>query len=142
MKTIFIKPNDMEQKWRLVDANGQVLGRLAVKVVNILRGKDKPYYTPHQNVGDWVIVINADKVIVTGRKRSDKIYYHHSGYPGGLKAEVFSKVMARKPTYPLEQAIKGMLPKGPLGRQLFRNVKVYAGSDHPHAAQKPELVEI
>jgi len=142
MKTIFIKPNDMEQKWRLVDANGQVLGRLAVKVVNILRGKDKPYYTPHQNVGDWVIVINADKVIVTGRKRSDKIYYHHSRYPGGLKAEVFSKVMARKPTYPLEQAIKGMLPKGPLGRQLFRNVKVYAGSDHPHAAQKPELVEI
>lgn len=142
MKTIFVKPNDIGQKWRLVDANGQVLGRLAVKVVNILRGKDKPYYTPHQNVGDRVIVINADKVVVTGRKRSDKIYYHHSGYPGGLKAEVFSKVMARKPTYPLEQAIKGMLPKGPLGRQLFRNVKVYAGSEHPHVAQKPELVEI
>lgn len=142
MKTIFVKSRDMQRKWWVVDAEGQILGRLAAKVVILLRGKHKAFYTPHMEVGDWVIVVNAEKVAVTGRKRDDKIYYRHSGYPGGLKAQNFSRALAKKPTFPLEHAIKGMLPKGRLGRKLFNHVKIYAGSNHPHAAQKPETMEI
>ncbi|MCX7787368.1 MAG: 50S ribosomal protein L13 [Spirochaetes bacterium] len=142
MKTIFVKPHEVERKWYIVDAAGKRLGRVAAKVASILRGKHKPIYTPHQEVGDYVIVINADKVVVTGNKRKDKLYYHHSGQPGGLRVESFEKVIQRKPTYPLEVAIKGMLPKNRLGRKLFKNVKIYAGEAHPHGAQKPEPLQI
>ena len=142
MKTIFLKEKDICQKWFVIDAAGKTLGRVAVKVVTLLRGKHKPYYTPHMEVGDKVIVINADKITVTGRKLSDKKYYKHSGYLGSLKVETLNKVLKRKPQFPLEHAIKGMLPKGPLGRKLFNNVKVYKGETHPHEAQKPEILEI
>jgi len=142
MKTIFVKPKDIIHKWYIVDAEGKILGRLSSKIITILRGKNKPIYTPHMEVGDKIIVINADKIIVSGKKRQKKIYYKHSGYPGGLKAESYEKVIARKPTFPLEHSIKGMLPNGPLGRKLFNNVKIYAGSQHPHTAQKPEKLEI
>lgn len=142
MKTIFVKPHEVERKWYIVDAAGKRLGRVAAKVASILRGKHKPIYTPHQEVGDYVIIINADKVVVTGRKRKDKLYYHHSGQPGGLRVESFEQVIQRKPTYPLEVAIKGMLPKNRLGRKLFKNVKIYAGEAHPHGAQKPEPLQI
>ncbi len=142
MKTIFRKPGEIERKWCLIDAEGQVLGRLAAKVVTLLRGKHKPIFTPNMEVGDWVIVVNAEKVALTGRKRESKKYYRHSGFPGGLKEETFSRVIVRKPIFPLEHAIKGMLPKGRLGRKLFRNVKIYAGPNHPHSAQRPETVKI
>jgi large subunit ribosomal protein L13 len=142
MKTIFVKPQEVERKWYIVDAAGKRLGRVAAKVASILRGKHKPIYTPHQEVGDFVIIINADKVVVTGNKRKDKLYYHHSGQPGGLRVESFEKVIQKKPTYPLEVAIKGMLPKNRLGRKLFKNVKIYAGEAHPHGAQKPEPLQI
>jgi len=142
MKTIFVNPTVVERKWHLIDAEGQRLGRIAVKIVNLLRGKEKPYYTPHQEIGDYVVVINAAKVEVTGNKRNDKQYYHHSGYPGGLKSENFASLIEKKPTAPIEKAVKGMLPKGRLGRKLFNNVKIYAGAEHPHAAQKPEKIEL
>jgi large subunit ribosomal protein L13 len=118
------------------------MGRVAAKVASIVRGKTKAIYAPHQEVGDYVVVINADKIAVTGRKAQQKMYYRHSGYPGGLKAHNFEKVIARHPTAPLENAIKGMLPKGPLGRKLAKNAKVYAGSAHPHAAQNPTRIEM
>jgi large subunit ribosomal protein L13 len=142
MKTLFLNPKTIERKWYLIDAEGQNLGRLAVKVATILRGKHRPYFTPHQEVGDFVIVINAERFAVTGNKLSDKIYVRHSGYPGGLKEESLQKVLSRKPTFPLEHAIKGMLPKNRLGRKLFRNAKIYAGPQHPHEAQKPETIQI
>ncbi len=142
MDTIFVKPKDIERKWYVIDASGKRLGRVAVKAANLLRGKHKPEYVPHQEVGDYVIIINADKVEVSGNKRSNKMYYRHSGYPGGLTAERFSDMIQRKPTYPMEHAVKGMLPHNRLGRKLFTNLKVYAGTDHPHTAQKPETVEI
>lgn len=142
MKTIFVKKKDVKNRWYIIDAQGKTLGRLAAKIVPILRGKHKAYYTPHMEVGDKVIVINAEKIRVTGNKLREKVYYRHSGYPGGLKSENLEKVLARKPIFPLEHAIKGMLPKGPLGRKLFKNVKVYAGSEHPHLAQKPEELKI
>lgn len=142
MKTIFVKPKDVERKWFLIDAEGRNLGRTAVKAVELLRGKHKPLYTPNQELGDYVVIINAGKISVTGNKRKQKHYYRHSGYPGGMRSESFEKVIQRKPIFPMEKAIKGMLPKGPLGRKLFRNVKVYAGSTHPHAAQKPQTIEI
>ncbi len=138
MKTIFLNPKKIEQKWYLIDAEGETLGHIAVKAADILRGKHKPYFTPHQNVGDFVIIINSEKTIVTGQKRKNKLYYKHSGYPGGLKVTNFEKMISKKPTFPVEQAIRGMLPKNRLGRQLFRNLKVYAGANHPHSAQKPE----
>jgi large subunit ribosomal protein L13 len=138
MKTIFVKQKDVEKKWYIIDAAGKRLGRLAVKVATILRGKHKPIFSPHMDNGDYVIVINAEKVQLTGRKRTEKVYYRHSGYPGGLKSESFSKIIQRKPTFPVEHAIKGMLPKGPLGRKLFTHVKIYSGGDHPHKSQKPE----
>jgi large subunit ribosomal protein L13 len=142
MKTIFVKPNSVERAWHLIDADGKVLGKVAEKAAHLLRGKHKPLYTPHQEVGDFVIIINAEKAILTGRKRDQKEYIRHSGYPSGLKTESFQHVSARIPTFPLEHAIRGMLPKGRLGRKLFTNVKVYAGDRHPHAAQKPNRVEL
>ena len=142
MKTIIPKETDIINKWYLIDGQGLTLGRLAVKVANLLRGKHKPYFTPNMMTGDSVIIINAEKVVVTGRKRTDKLYYRHSGYPSGLRVESFQKVIARKPTFPLEHAVKGMLPKNRLGRRMFNNCKVYAGPDHPHAAQKPEKIEL
>jgi large subunit ribosomal protein L13 len=117
------------------------LGRVAAKAASILRGKNKAIFVPHQEIGDFVVIINADKIVVTGRKAQQKMYYHHSGYPGGLKAQNFEKVIARHPVMPLEAAIKGMLPKGPLGRKLAKNAKIYAGTGHPHGSQKPEPIE-
>ena len=142
MNTIFVKPREVERKWYVIDADGKSLGRVAAKVAYLLRGKHKPIYTPHQEIGDFVIVLNAGKVRVTGRKRQQKLYYNHSGYLGGMKVENFDKLIQRKPTYPLERAIKGMLPGNRLGRKLFKNVKVYAGDKHPHMAQKPEAMDI
>jgi large subunit ribosomal protein L13 len=142
MKTIFVKPADVERKWYLVDADGKTLGRLASRVVTVLRGKNKPVYAPHWDLGDSVVIINAEKVKVTGRKPAQKLYYRHSGYPGGFRAEPYGKVIARKPAWPLEKAIKGMLPKGALGRKIFKNLKVYAGPNHPHTAQKPVPLDI
>ena len=141
MKTLNVKPAQVERKWWLVDAEGQVLGRLASRVALLLRGKHKPAFAPNAETGDWVVIVNAEKAVVTGKKAKDKVYYRHSGYPGGLKTVNYEKVLARKPTFPMEQAIKRMLPKGPLGRKLFTNVKIYAGPSHPHAAQKPERIE-
>jgi large subunit ribosomal protein L13 len=137
-----VNPRKIERKWWLVDADGQTLGRLASRIAHVLRGKHKAAFTPHQEVGDWVVVVNADKVRVTGKKLTDKIYYRFTGWPGGVRQEPMGRRMARRPTYPLEQAIRGMLPKGPLGRKLFKNVKVYAGSSHPHAAQKPQKIQL
>lgn len=137
MKTIFVKPADVERKWYLIDASGKRLGRVAANAARLVRGKHKALYTPHQEVGDFVVIINADKAELTGNKDQNKMYYRHSGYPGGLTAETYNQVVAKKPTSPMEKAIKGMLPKGPLGRKLFKNVKVYAGERHPHGAQKP-----
>ncbi|MDR2134710.1 MAG: 50S ribosomal protein L13 [Treponema sp.] len=142
MKTVFVKPASVERKWFIIDAEGKVLGRVAARVVSIVRGKNKPLYTPHQEVGDFVVVVNADKIAVTGRKAQQKMYYRHSGYPGGLKADSYEKLSARHPTAPLENAIKGMLPKGPLGRKLAKNVKVYAGAAHPHSAQNPTAIDL
>jgi len=142
MKTIFVKPADVERKWYLVDADGKTLGRLASRVVSVLRGKNKPVYAPHWDLGDSVVIVNAEKIKVTGRKPAQKLYYRHSGYPGGFRAEPYEKVIARKPTFPLEKAIQGMLPKGALGRKIFKNLKVYAGPNHPHAAQKPVPLDI
>lgn len=141
MKTIFVNPKSIDHKWYLIDAEGKVLGRLAVKITNILRGKHRPYYTPHQEVGDSVVVINADKIRVTGQKETKKIYYHHTGYLGGMKAFTLGKMLERKPVYPLEEAVRGMLPHNTLGRKLFKNLKVYAGVQHPHSAQKPEKLD-
>lgn len=138
MKTVYVSTKDVQRKWYVIDAEGIVLGKLAVEVAKLLRGKHKPEYTPFQEIGDYVVVVNADKVRVTGRKPMQKMYYHHSGYPGALKATPFGKMIANKPTYPVEHAIRGMLPKNRLGRKLFTNVKVYAGEGHPHSAQQPE----
>jgi large subunit ribosomal protein L13 len=142
MKTIFLKEQDIERKWYHIDAEGQTLGRIAEKAVRLLRGKHKPAFTTNIEMGDYVIITNAGKIRVTGKKMQDKLYYRHSGYPSGLKSESLAKVLIRKPEYPLEHAIKGMLPKNRLGRKLFTNVKVYAGDVHPHTAQKPENIEI
>jgi large subunit ribosomal protein L13 len=141
MKTVFVKPASVERKWYVIDAEGKIMGRVAARVASILRGKNKAIFVPHQEIGDFVVVVNADKVVVTGRKAQQKIYYHHSGYIGGLKANNFEKVIARHPTMPLENAIKGMLPKGPLGRKMAKNAKLYAGASHPHGAQNPVLIE-
>jgi large subunit ribosomal protein L13 len=142
MKTIFVKPKDVIRKWFIIDARGKTLGRIAVKAASILRGKHKACFVPHQEIGDFIVIVNAEKFVVTGRKMKDKIYHRHSGYKGGLTEETLEKVLKRKPTFPLETAIRGMLPKNRLGRKLFGNVKVYAGERHPHAAQQPEPLEI
>jgi len=141
MKTVFAKPASVERKWFIIDAEGKVLGRVAAKVAAIVRGKNKPIFVPHQEIGDFVVVINADKIAVTGRKAQQKMYYKHTGFIGGLKANNFEKVIERHPTEPLELAIKGMLPKGPLGRKMAKNAKLYAGANHPHGSQKPEPIE-
>jgi large subunit ribosomal protein L13 len=142
MKTIFVKPADVERKWFIIDAEGKCLGRIAARAASIVRGKEKAVYVPHQEVGDFVVVINAEKLVMTGRKAQNKQYHHHSGYVGGLKTLTYEKLSARHPTSPLKLAIKGMLPKGPLGRKLWKNVKVYAGAEHPHRAQNPQTIEL
>ncbi|MBO8430697.1 50S ribosomal protein L13 [Spirochaetes bacterium] len=141
MKTYSAKPLEIERKWYLIDAEGEVLGRLAVRIANILRGKNKPEYTPNVDTGDFVIVINADKVRVTGNKETDKIYYHHTGYPGGLKSASFKELMEKDGTLAIEKAVKGMLQHNTLGAQQLTKLKIYAGSEHPHAAQKPIVLE-
>ena len=141
MKTYSAKPLEVERKWYLIDAEGEVLGRLATKIANILRGKNKPEYTPHVDTGDFVIVINAEKVVLTGKKETDKIYYHHTGFPGGLKSASVKEVRERFPERLIENAVKGMLPHNTLGDEQFQKLKVYVGSQHPHAAQKPIVIE-
>jgi len=141
MNTVFVKPAKVERKWFLIDAEGKVLGRVAARVASILRGKEKAVFVPHQEVGDYVVVINAKKIAITGRKAEQKEYHRHTGYAGGLKTVNFKKLIEKHPCSPLELAIKGMLPKGPLGRKLLKNVKVYSGAEHPHAAQKLEKLE-
>lgn len=142
MNTYMAKAQDVKRKWYVVDAEGVVLGRLASQVANILRGKNKPIYTPHVDTGDFVIIINADKAVLTGRKLDQKIYYHHTGYPGGLKEVVYRTLMAEKPEFAVRKAIIGMLPKGPLGRKMATKLRVYAGSEYGHEAQQPEKLEI
>ncbi|MGI0490538.1 50S ribosomal protein L13 [Alkalinema pantanalense CENA528] len=142
MEKTYLPSQDVERNWYVVDAADQRLGRLASEVARVLRGKNKPNYTPSMDVGDFVIVINAEKIAVTGKKRSQKLYRRHSGRPGGMKVETFEKLQNRLPERIIEKAVKGMLPKTSLGRQLFTKLKVYAGADHPHAAQKPEVLTI
>lgn len=141
-KTYTTKPGDVERKWYLVDAEGKTLGRLATGIAQLLKGKHKPQYSTHVDVGDHVIVINAEKIHVTGRKMDQKIYYRHSGYPGGLTETKLRDQLVKHPTRPLESAVKGMLPKSRLGRQMYSKLKVYAGEEHPHEAQKPEPIEL
>jgi len=138
MKTYVAKPSTIKREWFVVDAANQTLGRIATEIASRLRGKHKPEYTPFLDTGDYVIVINASKVKVTGNKTNDKLYHHHTGYPGGLKTENFAKLVERKPEEIIERAVRGMLPKGPLGRAMFRKLKVYAGETHNHGAQQPQ----
>ena len=140
MKTYMANPDKIERKWYVVDAEGQTLGRLASEVAKVLRGKNKPEYTPHIDTGDYVIVINAAKVAVTGKKLQQKIYYNHSDYVGGMRETTLAEMMAKKPEMVVELAVKGMLPKGPLGRSMIKKLHVYAGSEHAQAAQKPEVL--
>lgn len=142
MKTFMPKAADITRKWYVVDAEGLALGRVASQVANILRGKHKPIYTPNVDTGDFVIVINASKLILTGKKLDQKIYYKHSGFVGGLKETKYRKLMADKPEEALRHAVVGMLPKGPLGRQMAKKLKIYAGAEHEHAAQQPEKLEL
>ncbi len=141
-KTYSPKPGDIERSWHLVDATDLPLGRLASEIAQVLRGKHKPIYAPHMDTGDFVVVVNADKVAVTSDKSQSKIYYRHSGYPGGIKAEGFSSLIERRPEAVIERAVRGMLPKNKLGRQMARKLKVYAGPDHPHEAQRPQPLEL
>ena len=142
MKTYQAKKEELEHKWYLVNADGKVLGRLSTELVKILKGKNKPTYTPHMDTGDFVVVVNAGKVTLTGKKMKDKIYYHHTGYPGGIKEMNAEKLLAKKPTEMIRMAVKGMLPKNSLGRQMLRKLKIYAGPNHPHDAQKPVPIEL
>ena len=140
MKTFMANPDKVDRKWYVVDAEGQTLGRLASEVAKVLRGKNKPIFTPHVDTGDYVIVINAEKIAVTGKKLDQKVYYHHSDYVGGMKETTLREKIARKPEEVIELAVKGMLPKGPLGRKMYKKLFVYAGPEHKHAAQKPEVL--
>jgi large subunit ribosomal protein L13 len=142
VSTLFAKKGDVEQKWYLIDAEDAILGRLAVRIANYLRGKNKPTFTPNSDTGDFIIVINAEKVKLTGKKLDNKIYYSHSGYPGGLKAETARDRLSRYPERVLTDAVWGMLPKGRLGRAMIKKLKVYKGPEHPHKAQKPEVLSI
>jgi len=142
MKTFMAKAEDVKRKWYVIDAEGKPLGRLASEIAKILRGKNKPNYTPHVDTGDYVIVLNAEKVVLTGKKLEQKYYRHHSRYPGGLKEIKYKQFMAEKPERAVEIAVKGMLPKNSLGRAMFRKLKVYRGSEHQHQAQKPEKLEL
>lgn len=142
MKTYVTKPGEVEREWFVVDAEGKTLGRLATGIARILRGKHKPRYSPAVDVGDYVIVLNAEKVRVTGRKLDQKFYYRHSGYPGGLREISLRDQLAKHPTRVIEHAVRGMLPKNPLGRRMLKKLKVYAGTDHPHSAQQPRPLEL
>ena len=145
MSTVSAKPHEVERQWWLVDAEGQTLGRLAAAIAHRLRGKHKAIYTPHVDTGDYIVVINAEKVHVTGNKadaRRGKQYHHHTGYPGGLKTLSFPDMLAKHPTQILSKAVKGMLPKNPLGRQMFSKLKVYVGTEHPHSAQQPQAINL
>ena len=142
MKTISAKPHEVTHDWYIVDAEGKTLGRLASEIASRLRGKHKPSYTPHVDTGDYIVVINAEKVAVTGKKAQDKKYYRHTGYPGGIKETTFTKLIAHKPADVLNKAVKGMLPKGPLGYAMAKKLKVYAGDTHEHAAQQPQPLTI
>ncbi len=142
MKTFVAKPDEIKRDWYVVDADGKTLGRLATEVASRLRGKNKPFFSPFQDTGDYIIVVNASKIKVTGRKFTDKIYHSHSGYPGGIKDVPFNELLAKKPEMVIESAVRGMLPKGPLGRAMFRKLKVYAGATHDHAAQQPQVLDI
>lgn len=142
MKSFMASPSTIERKWYVVDADGHTLGRLASEVAMILRGKKKPTYTPHMDTGDYVVIVNAEKIKVTGKKLSQKIYYHHSDYVGGMKETTLKEMLDKKPEYVLTHAVKGMLPKGPLGRQMLKKLHVYAGPEHQQEAQKPEVLEI
>ena len=142
MKTVFVNPKEVERKWFLIDAEGKVLGRVAARVASILRGKEKAVFTPNQELGDYVVVVNAGKIAVSGNKAQQKQYHRHTGYVGGLKTVNYEQMAEKHPTSPLELAIKGMLPKGPLGRKLSRNVKIYPGAEHPHAAQNLQKIEL
>ena len=142
MKTFTATPDTIRRDWFVVDATDQVLGRLASQIAHRLRGKHKPQYTPHMDTGDYIIVVNAEKVRVTGNKTTDKMYHHHSGYPGGLKSVPFDKLQEKAPTEIIRLAVKGMLPKGPLGRDMARKLKIYAGPEHQHTAQQPQVLEI
>ncbi|WP_372783053.1 50S ribosomal protein L13 [Litorivivens sp.] len=138
MKTYSANPDAVKRDWYVVDAEGKTLGRLASEIAHRLRGKHKPEYTPHVDTGDYIVVVNCEKVAVTGNKSTDKMYHHHSGYPGGLKSFSFEKLIERAPERVLQRAVKGMLPRNPLGRAMFKKLKVYAGDAHPHAAQQPQ----
>ncbi len=142
MKTFSAKPETVKRQWYVVDATDKVLGRMASEIARRLRGKHKPEYTPHVDTGDYIVVVNAEKIHVTGNKRTDKIYHRHSGYPGGIKSISFEKLLNKTPERIIEVAVKGMLPKGPLGRDMYRKLKVYAGSKHGHDAQQPQPLEI
>ncbi len=142
MKTFVAKPDTIKRDWYVVDATGKTLGRLATEIASRLRGKHKPEYTPHMDTGDYIIVVNAEKVVVTGNKTTDKMYHAHSGFPGGIKSVSFDKLIAKKPEMVIQSAVRGMLPKGPLGRAMFRKLKVYAGATHDHAAQQPQVLDI
>lgn len=142
MKSFMASPSTVERKWYVVDAADKTLGRLASEVANVLRGKNKPIYTPHIDTGDYVIIVNAEKIKVSGKKMDQKMYYHHSEYVGGMKEATLKEMMQKKPEFVITHAVKGMLPKGPLGRQMLKKLHVYAGPEHNHAAQKPEVLDI
>lgn len=142
MKTFTAKPAEVKRDWFVIDAENKILGRVATEIARRLRGKHKPEYTPHVDTGDYIVVINAAKITVTGNKFTDKKYYSHSGYPGGIKETTFGKLRAKAPERVIETAVKGMLPKGPLGREMFRKLKVYPGPEHKHSAQQPQALEI
>jgi len=142
MKTYSAKPEDIRRDWYVVNASGKTLGRLATEIARRLRGKHKAEYTPHMDTGDYIVVINAKDVRVSGNKQKDKMYHHHTGYPGGIESINFEKLIQKKPERVIEKAVKGMLPKGPLGREMFRKLKVYADDQHQHAAQQPQVLEI
>jgi large subunit ribosomal protein L13 len=142
MKSYMARPRTVERKWYLIDAEGQTLGRLATEIARLLRGKNKPQYTPHIDTGDFVVVVNAEKVLVTGKKAEQKVYYRHSGYPGGLKETSFESMLERRPTEILRRAVRGMMPKTRLGRQQLKKLKIYAGPEHPHEAQNPQPYEV
>ena len=142
MKSYMARPLEVERKWYVVDAEGKHLGRLATEIVRVLRGKNKPQYTPHVDVGDFVVVVNADRVGVTGRKAQQRVYRRHSGYPGGMKETSYEQMLARKPTEVLRKAVYGMMPKTRLARKQFKKLKIYAGPEHPHSAQDPQTLEV
>lgn len=142
MKTYFVRKEDVQQDWYIIDATDVVLGRLAVEVAKIIRGKNKPSYTPHNNCGDNVVIINADKVYLTGNKMTDKVYYRHTGHPGGIKSTTPAKLLETKPEEIIKLAVKRMVPTGPLGRDQLRNLKVFVGSEHDHEAQKPVVIDM